>query len=275
MGARDGRISRCGSCRRRSTRNGPGPEPWFTCTSPKRRFGPGPGWPGSKTSGRCCCRRLRQVLGTRCQIQLKPVIDVNDQPAPVDSYEIPARIAEHLRLRQPADVFPYAAGGSRRTDLDHTIPTGPPTRAARPVRPRSGTSDPWPATTTGSKPTAAGTCDNPNPAPGSGGRLTDASSWSTAPVPTRSANPVSPNGSGAPPKHHQSRVSEVPSSRWSRNSSTRGHSPPEASSSEALRLDTSPRRWNDGSMRQVEGWARAEFTADSRSHVSFCRLAKS
>ena len=69
--------------------------------------------------------RLRQVLGTRCQIQLKPVIDLNDTPAPVDSYEIPARIAEHLRLRQPIDVFPYAAGGSRRTDLDHTIPICP------------------------------------------------------------------------------------------------------------------------------------------------------
>ena len=148
--------------------------------------------------------RLRQVLGTRCQIQLKPVIDVNDQPAPVDSYEIPARIAEHLRLRQPTDVFPYAAGGSRRTDLDHTIPyRSPDTVAARPVRPRSGTSDRWSATTTESRPTAAGTCDNPNPAAGSGGRLTDASSWSTAPVLTRSANPASPNRSGAPPKHRQ------------------------------------------------------------------------
>ena len=76
--------------------------------------------------------RLRQVLGTRCQIQLKPVINVNDQPAPVDSYEIPARIAEHLRLRQPADVFPYAAGGSRRTDLDHTTPYLHPQRGGPP-----------------------------------------------------------------------------------------------------------------------------------------------
>ena len=94
--------------------------------------------------------RLRQVLGTSCQIQLKPVINLNDQPAPVDSYEIPARIAEHLRLRQPADVFPYAAGGSRRTDLDHTTPLPVPqqgrparsdrgweTRAARPLPPPS------------------------------------------------------------------------------------------------------------------------------------------
>ena len=76
--------------------------------------------------------RLRQVLGTRCQIQLKPVINLNDEPAPVDSYEIPARIAEHLRLRQPVDVFPYAAGGSRRTDLDHTTPYLHPQRGGPP-----------------------------------------------------------------------------------------------------------------------------------------------
>ena len=132
MGARDGRISRCGSGRRRSTRSGPGPKPSFTCTSPKRRCGPGPGWPGSTTSGPCLLSRLRQVLGTRCQIQLKPVINLNDEPAPVDSYEIPARIAEHLRLRQPMDVFPHAAGGSRRTDLDHTTPYLHPQRGGPP-----------------------------------------------------------------------------------------------------------------------------------------------
>ena len=40
----------------------------------------------------------------------------------MDAYEIPDAIAEHVRLRQPVDVFPYAAGSSRRTDLDHTTP---------------------------------------------------------------------------------------------------------------------------------------------------------
>ena len=69
--------------------------------------------------------RLRHLLGDRCQILLKPVIDLNDTPPPVDSYEIPDRLREHLHLRQPVDVFPYAAGGpstgSGRTDLDHTI----------------------------------------------------------------------------------------------------------------------------------------------------------
>ena len=46
----------------------------------------------------------------------------------MDSYEIPDRIREHLRLRQPVDVFPYAAGPrpARQPDLDHTLRYVPP-----------------------------------------------------------------------------------------------------------------------------------------------------
>jgi hypothetical protein len=69
---------------------------------------------------------LRILLGEHCLIQLKPVIDLNDPPAPVDCYEIPKRMREDLQLRYPADVFPYAAGVTRRVDLDHTIPYRPP-----------------------------------------------------------------------------------------------------------------------------------------------------
>ena len=65
--------------------------------------------------------RLRSVLGDRCMINLKPVIDLPAGHTPVDSYEIPARLREHLQLRYPADVFPYAAAVSRRIDVDHTI----------------------------------------------------------------------------------------------------------------------------------------------------------
>ena len=65
--------------------------------------------------------RLRSVLGDRCMINLKPVIDLPAGHTPVDSYEIPARLREQLQLRYPADVFPYAAAVSRRIDVDHTI----------------------------------------------------------------------------------------------------------------------------------------------------------
>ena len=65
--------------------------------------------------------RLRSLLGDRCSISVKPVIDLPAGHIPVDCYEIPARLREQLQLRYPADVFPYAAGVSRRMDMDHTI----------------------------------------------------------------------------------------------------------------------------------------------------------
>ena len=65
---------------------------------------------------------LRTVLGNQCHITVKSVIDLPAGHIPVDCYEIPARLREQLQLRYPADVFPYAAGVSRRMDIDHTIP---------------------------------------------------------------------------------------------------------------------------------------------------------
>jgi hypothetical protein len=76
---------------------------------------------------------LRRFLTrTGCQITVRPVIDLNDQPAPVDSYEIPNRLREHLRHRSPASAFPYSPNTSRRRDLDHTISYLPPSRGGPP-----------------------------------------------------------------------------------------------------------------------------------------------
>jgi hypothetical protein len=82
--------------------------------------------------------RLRTVLGDRCKISVKPVIDLPAGHTPVDSYEIPARLREQLQLRYPADVFPYAAAVSRRIDLDHTIPYLSPDRGGPPGQTRIG-----------------------------------------------------------------------------------------------------------------------------------------
>ena len=82
--------------------------------------------------------RLRSVLGDRCMINLKPVIDLPAGHTPVDSYEIPARLREHLQLRYPADVFPYAAAVSRRIDVDHTIRYLSPDRGGPPGQTRIG-----------------------------------------------------------------------------------------------------------------------------------------
>jgi hypothetical protein len=82
--------------------------------------------------------RLRSVLGDRCMINLKPVIDLPAGHTPVDSYEIPARLREHLQLRYPTDVFPYAAAVSRRIDVDHTIRYLSPDRGGPPGQTRIG-----------------------------------------------------------------------------------------------------------------------------------------
>ena len=60
---------------------------------------------------------------------LRPVIDLAHQ-APADAYEIPDRLREAVRLRTPADGFPYASNTSRRVDADHT--TALDTRTALP-----------------------------------------------------------------------------------------------------------------------------------------------
>jgi hypothetical protein len=43
--------------------------------------------------------RLRSLLGDRCRISVKPVIDLPAGHTPVDCYEIPARLREQLQLR--------------------------------------------------------------------------------------------------------------------------------------------------------------------------------
>jgi hypothetical protein len=74
---------------------------------------------------------LIRLLGHE-HVTVKPVIDLADQVVS-DRYEVPADIAERLRLVRPYDVFPYASGvpgaGGRGMDQDHTIPYdrhGPP-----------------------------------------------------------------------------------------------------------------------------------------------------
>jgi hypothetical protein len=82
--------------------------------------------------------RLRMMLGDRCGISLKPVIDLPAGHTAVDCYEIPARLREQLQLRYPADVFPYAARVSRRMDQDHTIPYLSPDEGGPPGQTRIG-----------------------------------------------------------------------------------------------------------------------------------------
>ncbi|MGD7706789.1 DUF222 domain-containing protein [Microlunatus sp. Y2014] len=63
---------------------------------------------------------VRAWLGD-CTILLRPVIDLPAGLTPVDAYEIPQNMRDHMQLRQPVSSFPFAASRGR-LDLDHTIP---------------------------------------------------------------------------------------------------------------------------------------------------------
>ena len=58
------------------------------------------------------------------KVTVKPVIDLHT-PLAVDGYEVPARIAEHVRLRDQTCVHPYCQRPARRCDLDHIDPYVP------------------------------------------------------------------------------------------------------------------------------------------------------
>jgi hypothetical protein len=60
------------------------------------------------------------------------VIDLN-QPDQVNGYQVPARIAEKVRLRDRTCVFPYCHRPARSCDLDHIVPydpAGPPAQTS-------------------------------------------------------------------------------------------------------------------------------------------------
>ena len=142
--------------------------------------------------------RLRLLLGDRCSISLKPVIDLPAGHIPVDAYETPASLREQLLLRNPRRRVPLRRRSHPLASTSTTpSPTSAPTTAARPAKPESATSDPTSAATTDTKPMAAGRSDNPNPAPGYGDHPTTTSTSSTPPAPTPSATPNSHKQSGA------------------------------------------------------------------------------
>jgi hypothetical protein len=74
-------------------------------------------------------RAWLSVPGT--QVTVKPVIDLADQIA-VDSYEIPDRISQRVRLKRPTCVFPHCTRTSARTDLDHIDEYVPPDQGGPP-----------------------------------------------------------------------------------------------------------------------------------------------
>jgi hypothetical protein len=141
---------------------------------------------------------------------MKPVINLAAGHTAVDAYEIPSSLREQILLRNPADVFPYAAAVSRSIDIDHTIPYLSPDKGGPPRQTRIGNLGPHTRYHHRIKTTAASRSDNQNPAPGSGDHPTAASTQSTPPAPIPLATPNSPRRSGVPPSR-----TPVPHSLWS------------------------------------------------------------
>ena len=71
--------------------------------------------------------KLRDLLAG-CSVTVKPVVDPAAGTGPVDAYEVPRRMRDHLVLRHPYEVFPFGQQESRPLDLDHTTAyrPGPP-----------------------------------------------------------------------------------------------------------------------------------------------------
>ena len=82
--------------------------------------------------GPITARTVRDWLGrTDVSVVVRPVAIPGDA-VPVDGYEIPFRIREALRLRNPASAFPYSACTSRGMQADHSIPYLPMSRGGPP-----------------------------------------------------------------------------------------------------------------------------------------------
>lgn len=64
--------------------------------------------------------RLRELLADS-RVTVQPVFRPDDV-APVDSYEIPARMRAAVLLRDPVEIFPFSSRRSSGLDLDHTLP---------------------------------------------------------------------------------------------------------------------------------------------------------
>jgi hypothetical protein len=80
--------------------------------------------------------QLEEWLGTD-RVVVKPVIDLAGQES-VDGYEVPKRMAEHLRLREPYEVFPWGTQLSQDADNDHTVPYVPPDQGGPPGQTNPG-----------------------------------------------------------------------------------------------------------------------------------------
>lgn len=80
--------------------------------------------------GPVIAEQIKSWLG-HSSVVVKPVIDPDTMPA-VDCWEVPPRLSEAVRLRRPADYFPWSTCTSRQQDNEHPQPYVPVDRGGPP-----------------------------------------------------------------------------------------------------------------------------------------------
>lgn len=78
---------------------------------------------GADDIGPVLLAQVRELLEHH-RVRVLPVIDLNTDPT-ADSYAIPARVRQHVILRDRVSVFPFGTRSVRACDLDHTHPWRP------------------------------------------------------------------------------------------------------------------------------------------------------
>jgi hypothetical protein len=80
--------------------------------------------------GPVIAEQIQRWLG-HSSVIVRPVIDPDTMPA-VDCWEVPPRMSEAVRLRRPADYFPWSSCTSRHQDNEHPKPYVPVDRGGPP-----------------------------------------------------------------------------------------------------------------------------------------------
>ena len=94
--------------------------------TPQRGFVPQPRWLLDLAEPTRPARPSRPAARLRCgrpetEVRVTKVIDLN-QPVSVDRYEVGARMALRVALREPTCVFPWCSRPARQCDKDHCTP---------------------------------------------------------------------------------------------------------------------------------------------------------
>jgi hypothetical protein len=74
--------------------------------------------------GPCFLDQVKDLVG-HAFVRVTPAVHIGYRDTPVDAYETPDRIREHVFIRDRYEAFPYSSRPARACDLDHITPYTP------------------------------------------------------------------------------------------------------------------------------------------------------